>query len=109
MQTADTLYDEQLAAFEKAIELDPNNAEAWFNKGYALAGLKRYDEAIAAFDKVQELNPGYPKIAQNRQIAEQLRDQATPYYVKFAPVIAGVAVILIGIVIWFIFLRQKEE
>ncbi len=107
--TADEYYNRQLLAFDKAVELDPTDADAWFNKGYALAGLKRYDEAIAAFDKVQELNPDYPKIAQNRQIAQQLRDKATPLYVKYAPVIIGVAVILIGIAVWFVFLREKEE
>ncbi len=109
LATANEYYNRQLLAFDKAIELDPNNADAWFNKGYALAGLKRYDEAIAAFDKVQELDPSYPKIAQNKQIAQQLKDRATPDYVKYAPVIAGVAVILIGIAVWFVFLREKEE
>jgi tetratricopeptide (TPR) repeat protein len=107
--TANEYYNRQIFAFDKAIEIDPNNADAWFNKGYALAGLKRYDEAIAAFDKVQELNPGYPKIAQNKQIAQRLKDKATPDYVKYTPVIAGIAVIIIGIAVWFVFLREKEE
>jgi tetratricopeptide (TPR) repeat protein len=109
LTTANEYYTQQVLAFEKAIELDPGNADAWFNKGYALAGLKRYDEAIAAFDKVQELNPNYPKIEKNRQIAQQLRDQATPAYVKYAPVLAGIAVVIIGIVFWFVFLREKKE
>ncbi|HEX3001357.1 MAG TPA: tetratricopeptide repeat protein, partial [Methanoregula sp.] len=70
---ANEYYLQQVQAFEKAIALDPSNADAWFNKAYALAGLKRYDEAIAAFDKVKELNPEYPKIDKNREIARQLR------------------------------------
>lgn len=73
---ADTLYREQLGAFEKAVSLDPNNAEAWFNKGYALAGMKRYDEAIAAFDQVRVINPAYPNLQKNREIAVQLRDKS---------------------------------
>ena len=109
LTTANEYYTQQVLAFEKAIEIDPGNADAWFNKGYALAGLKRYDEAIAAFDKVRELDPGYPKLAQNRQIAVQLRDRATPDYVKYAPVLAGIAVVIIGIVVWFVFLREKGE
>ncbi|MGA2121783.1 MAG: tetratricopeptide repeat protein [Methanoregula sp.] len=109
LTTANEYYNQQLLAFEKAIELDPGNADAWFNKGYALAGLKRYDEAIAAFDKVQELNPDYPKIAQNKQIAQQLKDTSTPDYVKYVPVLAGIAVVIIGIVVWFVFLREKKE
>lgn len=106
---ANEYYTQQLLAFEKAIALDPASADAWFNKGYALAGMKRYDEALAAFDKVKELNPAYPKIEQNRKIAEQLKDQVTPAYVKFAPVIAGLAVLLAGIVVWYVFLREKKE
>ena len=77
MAMADTLYVEQLSAFEKAISLDPENAEAWFNKGYALAGMKRYDEAIAAFDQVAVIAPSYPNLQKNREIALQLRDKVT--------------------------------
>ena len=73
---ADALYAEQLTAFEKAVALDPNNAEAWFNKGYALAGMKRYDEAIAAFDQVKVIDPSYPNLEKNREIAVLLRDKA---------------------------------
>jgi len=106
---ANEYYNQQLLAFEKAISLDPASADAWFNKGYALAGMKRYDEAIAAFDKVKEINPEYPKIDQNKKIAQQLRDQATPDYMKFLPVVAMIAVIIIGIAIWFVFLKEKNE
>ncbi len=34
------------------IELDPDNAEAWFNKAWILGELNRYQEAIDAYDKV---------------------------------------------------------
>jgi len=74
--TADALYAEQLTAFEKAGALDPNSAEAWFNKGYALAGMKRYDEAIAAFDRVKAIDPSYPNLQKNREIAVFLRKKA---------------------------------
>jgi len=106
---ANEYYLEQVQAFEKAIVLDPTNADAWFNKAYALAGLKRYDEAIAAFDKVKELNPAYPKIDKNREIARQLRDSVTPFYVTYAPVIIGIAAIIIGILFWVLFLKEKED
>jgi tetratricopeptide (TPR) repeat protein len=76
MVKADALYAEQLKAFEKAVSLEPDNAEAWFNEGYALAGMKRYDEAIAAFDRVKVINPAYPNLQKNREIAVQLRNKA---------------------------------
>ncbi|WP_158491363.1 tetratricopeptide repeat protein [Methanoregula formicica] len=106
---ANEYYLQQVQAFEKAIALDPTNADAWFNKAYALAGLKRYDEAIAAFDTVKELNPAYPKIDKNREIARQLRDSVTPFYVTYAPVIVGIAAIISGILFWALILREKEE
>jgi tetratricopeptide (TPR) repeat protein len=87
-------YDDELKAYETAISLEPDNAKAWFNKGYSLAGLKRYDEAIAAFDKVQTLQPDYPNLAANRRIAEQLRDASTPVYIRYAPIVAGILVLL---------------
>jgi len=105
---ANEYYNLQVLTFEKAVTLEPENADAWFNKGYALAGLKQYDEAIAAFDKVRELNPGYPKLEKNRQIAVQLKDAATPVYLKYIPVLIGIAAIIIGLVAWFVFLREKE-
>lgn len=89
-------YDDELGAYETAIGIEPDNAQAWFNKGYALAGLKRYDEAIAAFDRVESIRPDYPNLAANRRIAVQLRDAAVPWYIRYAPVLAGAALIIIA-------------
>ena len=52
-------WDEALAAYNKAIELDPNYAVAWNSKGGLLFNLVRYDEALVAFKKVNELDPNY--------------------------------------------------
>jgi tetratricopeptide (TPR) repeat protein len=41
----------------KAIELDPNNADAWNMKGWAQSNLGKYEEAIRCFDKAIELDP----------------------------------------------------
>jgi tetratricopeptide (TPR) repeat protein len=99
-------YDDELNAYETAISLEPDNAQAWFNKGYALAGLKRYDEAIAAFERVKSLQPDYPNLAANRRIAEQLRDAGIPVYIRYAPVIAGI-VLLIGLIGAYTMYRKK--
>jgi len=45
--------------YNKAIELNPNDSNAYNNKGLALAGLKRHQEAIECFNKAIELNPNY--------------------------------------------------
>ena len=50
-------YEKALELFEKAIELDPNNAEAWHAKVLPLRDLKRYDDALRASDKAIDLSP----------------------------------------------------
>jgi len=51
-------YDEALQASEMVIELNPNSASAWSNKGYALDELGRQAEAEEAFDRAEELERG---------------------------------------------------
>jgi tetratricopeptide (TPR) repeat protein len=51
-------YNESFEAFDKAIELNPQNAAfVWLSMGEALNESKRYDEAVKAYDKVVELSP----------------------------------------------------
>ncbi|MEO1404045.1 MAG: tetratricopeptide repeat protein, partial [Cyanobacteria bacterium J06635_1] len=50
-------YDEAISAYEKAIELDPDDATAHYNLGNTYKALKRYDEAISAYEKAIELDP----------------------------------------------------
>jgi len=101
-------YTEELKAYQTAVAIDPSSPDAWFNIGYSLAGMKRYDEAIAAFDKVQALDPAYPNLAANRRIAEQNRDSSTPYYLRYAPALAGIIIIIvIGAGIWYSATRKK--
>ena len=48
-------YDEALVALEEAISLDPKDATARNNKGFALKALGRNTEADAAFARANEL------------------------------------------------------
>ena len=48
-------YKEAIQAYEKAIELDPQNARAWSNKGFALMKLGLTSESKEALDKAKEL------------------------------------------------------
>ena len=48
----------QLAAYDKALEIDPRYTNAWNNKGRALGELQKYDEAISCYDKALEIDAG---------------------------------------------------
>ncbi|MCZ6691815.1 MAG: tetratricopeptide repeat protein [Planctomycetota bacterium] len=54
-------YKKALAAYEKAIEIDPNYAQARNNRGVVLIELNRPKEALKAFDKAIELDPKYAR------------------------------------------------
>jgi serine/threonine protein kinase len=49
---------EAIACYDRALEINPRCAEAWYNKGNALMDLEKPQEAIACYDKAIEINPG---------------------------------------------------
>jgi len=50
-------YEEAIVCYNKAIEINPNNENAWGWKGNCLSSMQRYEEAIVCFNKIIELNP----------------------------------------------------
>ena len=52
-------YNESLEAYNRALELDPNDFEAWNNKGIDQGLLGRYDEALESFENAVALNESY--------------------------------------------------
>ena len=59
----------EAAADALTIRLDPNYANAWYNKGLVLSGQGKYDEAIKAFDEAVRLDPNYADAWYNRGYA----------------------------------------
>jgi len=57
-------YEESVAAARKALQLDPNSAEAWNNIAGGDEALHRWDEAIAAAQKAIALKPDF-QLAKN--------------------------------------------
>ncbi|MFA4935136.1 MAG: tetratricopeptide repeat protein [Candidatus Methanoperedens sp.] len=47
--------EEAIKAYDKDIEINPENADAWYNKGFALYELGKYEEATKAYDKAKEI------------------------------------------------------
>lgn len=73
-------YNKSIECYERAIQEDPQFAEAWYNKGTALCMLGKYEDAIKAFDKALESNPTYVKAEKNRETAYRaIRQQNKTY------------------------------
>ena len=59
-------YEKQVEYYTKAIELAPNWAYAYNNRGVAYFNLGMWMEAKADWDKAVELKPGYRLAVANR-------------------------------------------
>jgi hypothetical protein len=60
--------DEALIQYDKAIQINPNYAEAYNNKGVILFECHQYQEALKQYDKAIELNQDYSSAYQNKGI-----------------------------------------
>ena len=54
-------FKHALRSAEKSLEVDSNDAYAWYQKGAALNNLNRYEEAIKCFNRAIEIQPGLAK------------------------------------------------
>lgn len=53
-------YEEAILCLNKALLLDPVNADALHNKGISLSNLTRHEEALVCFEKALDLDPENP-------------------------------------------------
>ncbi len=49
--------DESVAAYKKALAIDPKNAQAYLGMGWAYSYTRRWDECIGTFKKTIEMDP----------------------------------------------------
>jgi tetratricopeptide (TPR) repeat protein len=62
-------YAEAVAAYDKAVFINPGNADAWNNRGIALENLGQYSEAVTSYDKAVTLQPAYAEAWYNRGVS----------------------------------------
>ena len=55
-------YESALSYYSMFLSFNPDNSDAWQEKGFVLSLLGRYKEAIKCFDKALELNPKIPQL-----------------------------------------------
>ena len=68
-------YDKAIVNFTKAIDLNPNYAEAHKNRGVAYRLKGEFDHAIKDFTKAIDLNPNYAEAHKNRGVAYRLKGE----------------------------------
>jgi tetratricopeptide (TPR) repeat protein len=62
-------YDEAIEVFDRVLPLDPNNSNAYNNKGSALNGLGRYEEGLASCETAIRFNPNNSMAYNNKGVA----------------------------------------
>ena len=78
-------FDHAIGDLNKAIELNPDSAEAYSNRGVAYHGKGDFDRAIADYTKAAKLNPDSTEIYYNRGVTYNSKgdfDRAITDYTK---------------------------
>lgn len=60
---------EALADYDRIVALDPQNWEAWNNRGIVLDQFERHEDALASYDRANALHPGDDNVLHNRGAA----------------------------------------
>jgi hypothetical protein len=56
-----SLFEESIESYDRALEIDPNLADAWYGKSIVLHNqLNRDNEALETLDKALQIDPTNP-------------------------------------------------
>ncbi len=58
--------DEALESYDRALAIEPDNAEALNNRGLLLHELQRFDEALESYNRAVAVSPDFAKVLNNR-------------------------------------------
>lgn len=61
-------FEEAVASYDLALQLQPDLADTWNNRGVVLTRLQRYSEAIASYERATEIRPEYADAWNNRGV-----------------------------------------
>ena len=57
------------APYDKVIEIDAGNIDAWNDKGRSLYNMQKYQDAISCYDKALEIDPRYVYASNNKALS----------------------------------------
>ena len=64
-------YSDSIKAFDEAVQLKPNNADIFINRGWARYRVARYREAVKDFDEAIRLKPENAEAHNGREKARE--------------------------------------
>lgn len=68
-------FEQALEEFTKATQLQPNNADTFYNQANSFAQLQQFDKAIEAYDKAISIRPDMAQATENKKIIEEIKKQ----------------------------------
>ncbi|HLO48929.1 MAG TPA: tetratricopeptide repeat protein [Kamptonema sp.] len=61
-------YAEAVSAYNQALQIQPELADTWNNRGVVLTRMQQYEEAIASYEQATKIRPNYPDAWNNRGV-----------------------------------------
>ncbi|WP_293127611.1 tetratricopeptide repeat protein [Microcoleus sp. bin38.metabat.b11b12b14.051] len=61
-------YEDAIAAYDRALQIQPDLADTWNNRGVVFTRMQRYPEALASYEQATTLRPNYPDAWNNRGV-----------------------------------------
>jgi tetratricopeptide (TPR) repeat protein len=61
-------YEDAIIAYDRALQIQPDLADTWNNRGVVLTRMQRYQEAIASYEQATAIRPNYPDAWNNRGV-----------------------------------------
>jgi len=61
--------DEAILAYDNVLQIKPDSAGAWHNKGLIYERMGHYDKAITAYDSALRIHPDDKLVQENREKA----------------------------------------
>ena len=105
-------YEDAVACFDKALEIDPSSPVTWNNKGNPLHSAGRNEEALACYTRAIELNPKDSRLWSNKALVLRSLDrceQALAAYTRAVEINPQNAVVWNNMAVLLTNLNRHEE